>query len=314
MKNLLPAMVLGVLLSPVVMNAQSWCPPGATWHYQYASAGPMLITYGHVLFEVTGDTVIAGQPTRRIDRSTHTYNFDSLEPVSWVLQPIFTHASDGVAWIYDPAAAAYDTLYHFNAVPGDHWKFAPLPAGYGCDTTSRMLVTDTGTTAIDGIPLRWLAVDVEFFVENLEFVQADTIYERLGGSFTYMLAKATCLFAVDGSEGGALRCYEDDEISYNRVDGPCDLVLGMYDLPIIHSVDIFPNPCTTQATLNWPTGTPVEQFILTDASGRVVRQWKPRSATAAQHTINVDGLASGMYTLQVRTWKGSHSGQICIAP
>jgi len=79
-------------------------------------------------------------------------------------------------------------------------------------------------------------------------------------------------------------------------------------------LDIFPNPCTTQATVNWPAGTPVEQLTLTDASGRVVRQWKPSIRTAAQHTFSVDGLSSGMYTMQVRAKDGIRSGRILVAP
>jgi hypothetical protein len=275
----------------------------------------MLTTYGHVLFEVVGDTVLAGQTTKRLDRSTHTYYFGTQVLHSFGMAPIFTHASDGVAWIYDQQTATYDTLYHFNAVPGDHWKIPQVTGDFGCDTTSRMLVTDTGTTVIDGIPLRWLSVDFEYYVAELELMLSDTIYERIGGLDVYMLATTYCLFAVDGSEGGALRCYEDDEINYTRVDGPCDtVVVGINEPTILRSVDIFPNPCTTQATVNWPAGTPVEEFTLTDASGRVVRQWKPSTRTAAQHTFSVDGLSSGMYTLQVRVKDGIGSGRILVAP
>ncbi|MBK7483023.1 MAG: T9SS type A sorting domain-containing protein [Flavobacteriales bacterium] len=79
-------------------------------------------------------------------------------------------------------------------------------------------------------------------------------------------------------------------------------------------MDIFPNPCTTQATVDWPSGTPVEQCTLTDASGRVVRQWNPRTLTAAQHTFSVVDLSSGMYSLQVRAKDGVRSGRILVAP
>jgi len=77
-------------------------------------------------------------------------------------------------------------------------------------------------------------------------------------------------------------------------------------------VRVYPNPCTTQAAVRWPSGTPVEEFTLTDASGRIVRQWKPSTRTAAQHTFSVDGLSSGMYTLQVRVKDGIGSGRILL--
>ncbi|MBK8582728.1 MAG: T9SS type A sorting domain-containing protein [Flavobacteriales bacterium] len=45
----------------------------------------------------------------------------------------------------------------------------------------------------------------------------------------------------------------------------------------------------------------MEEFTLTDASGRIVRQWKPSTRTAAQHTFSVEGISSGMYTVSCTT-------------
>ena len=287
-------------------SAQSWCPPGAHWYHHNAEYE----MWGYDAYVETlyiGDTVIADSVCQRLQYTTYAYSGSSQSTFTEGPWDFYTTTDQDIVYLW--VNNTFDTLFNFNALPDDHWG---LPLGVPSDIPEiRLTVLDTGRSIIDEQDLRYQVVQMTY--EGQTFIEQDTIYERIGPMVMYLYTSWTPGIIIDGGYYG-LRCYEDVEMSYNRVGGRCDIGLVVSDEIHPQSFEIFPNPCTTQATVNWPAGTPVEQLTLTDASGRVVRQWKPSTRTSAQQTFSMEGLSSGMYTLQVRAKDGIHSGRILVGP
>jgi len=285
---------LEALLFTYAAAAQVWAPEGAVWHYQFAI---MFDATGYVRFEVAGDTVINGQDTRKINRSTHYYSFSAQQYGAYAMAPIYTHSGEGIVWVYIPALAVFDTLYDFNAVPLSRWLLPHMPTPYVCDTSSWFQVTDTGTTEIESLPIRWLAVDIHYINDLGNVVAQDTIWERFGTGI-YMLPHDPCNSFIDGAEGGLLRCYMDPEIAYNAGVVPlCDFILGTEDPIIDAALEIFPNPGHDQVTLKW-RGSKAFSATFTDATGRSV--FSVRGATGTVH-MDTGGLKSGTYNIRFDT-------------
>lgn len=262
------------------VSAQIWCPPGATWTYTFSNSWT---TEGYARFMYTGDTVINGLASQRIDGYLEYdyYPFDTTYAVED--GPYYTSVNEGLVSIWD--GVEFDTLYDFNAVPGDHW-LATMPDGG--ESWVYSVVADTGTLVIDGLSLRFLALQ-----------NGDTIAERLGQFNSYFLPWTGMI--IDAA-GGPLRCYADMDIDHTRWwwDFGCASWLGQDEPHAVAAITLSPNPGEDQVTLSGLVGTP--EVLVIDATGRVCSRRRAASTTS---TIDTAGLPSGAYTVQVREPNGS---------
>lgn len=155
--------------------AQAWCPPGATWHYGFATSN----SNGYEKYTYMGDTVFNAVQYQLIAKEVHSYTQNP--PGYHVIQApdIYMRLVDDVLMGFGPRGL--DTLVWFDAVPGDAWQvLQPEDSGCLCD----QLVTDTGHVVLDGVSLRFLRTEVTspFF----ECMSATRLFvERIGsyGSF-----------------------------------------------------------------------------------------------------------------------------------
>jgi hypothetical protein len=166
------------LLCICLAIAQDWAPVGASWHYR-SLLFEAPTESGYHRFVATGDTMVNGQVTRKVKSPSYPHS-------------IFTHDVNGLALIFVPGIDLFDTLFNINAVPGDHWGMVPLPEPMWCTTESWVEVVDTGTTLLSNVPLRWLAVDYHYLAEEVEYIEPDTIVERLGPKGFFMLPHEWC--------------------------------------------------------------------------------------------------------------------------
>ncbi|MEO7080976.1 MAG: hypothetical protein ABIY71_05580, partial [Flavobacteriales bacterium] len=228
MKRSFVPFLLAMMMAPVALNAQVWCPPGAVWHY---AANPCMgACPGFVKMVSAGDTVVDGQPCTRLERTGSYFNLIYQIEVYDTLPELYTYEDQGVVWMFDPQSNAFDTLYNFNALPGDQWQLLPMPGPPTCSTSSYYTVLDTGTTVVSGFSLRWLSVDVTYVLEpdNDTMIFADTLVERIGSLQSYMLPYDACNGMLDWSEGGNLRCYSDNEINYVSDSAQdCEFTVGI---------------------------------------------------------------------------------------
>lgn len=292
-KHVAVAVFLPLILAGGV-SAQGWFPIGATWTYNYAD---QLFT-GYVTHVVTGDSVLDGQSCRVID-VTRTYGLGSNVYILH-LDPYCVYESDGLAFIHVPGIG-FDTLYNMNAAIGDRWNLASLPEQ--CDSTSYLEVVDDGVAAIDGVQMHWLAVDIHF--PELNWVFQDTIIERIGTLVSYFPPQNFCLGAVDGSEGGSLRCYQDGEINFQATWAEeCEISLGLNEQ---HKADValepYPNPGSGFLQLNWP-GNRTFDLIVQDAMGRTLYRNRVLEETG---TVDLSPIPNGLYFLLVTAPDGTRA-------
>lgn len=256
-------------------QAQSWCAPGATWTYNagMALAGFQRLTYTH-------DTLIGDFNAQVIDRysaiqypqpplgQTYTEPYTSYTPVA-----LITRSDSEVIFLL--SGAAWDTLYWFGADPGEHW----FPAHVNDTTCAPITVADTGTTVVDGVPLRWLHT-----------MDGITVMERVGSNWDIYMYCPNWL--IDGPMG--LRCYSDNETSYQLVSGECEVLVGVGEFAFASDRMINPNPGTDHFTLSLPAGPHI--VTLFDATGRVVQQQQIQDPLTM---IDAAHLPSGIYLVKV---------------
>lgn len=259
-RTLLPGLAL---CCTTAVCAQSWCPPGATWTYTYTNWWTI---DGVAQFTYEQDTLINGVPAQVL--SFHIEGLNMGGPDTLEFPPVYTTVDGDLVRIL--TATGFDTLYWFGAVPGDQWGIT-MPDG--SLSFGEVLVTDTGTRVIDGIPLRYLVTGT------------DTITERLGAGHAFLLPWVP--FILD-EPGGPLRCYADAQLDHQAWWWPyaCNSWLGTNDpgaspglLPTISVVDGFLQVHTPAACELWigdVTGRTVQRIRL--PAGRTALDasaWKP---------------------------------------
>lgn len=279
-------------------QAQSWFPDEALWHYSYSSGFGQ---EGCVRMAVSGDTLVLGQPARKITRARETFDFISSQNNTEQLSTIIARESGGLVLIYVQALAAFDSLYDLNAVPGDTWHLLEMPDPTWCDGESWMEVTDAGTTVVSGVPLRWLSVDIHYLLGGSEMVQQDTILERVGTLGTYFLPHDPCNGELDQQEGGPLRCYSDSDIDTTRTPNvACDLVLNLLGELLPPTFSLYPNPSDGPL---WVEGLPdasMSTLLIHDALGNLVAS----RTLASNGPIDLSFLSAGVYSCTFMTPSG----------
>ena len=277
MKRTIPFAALLLLTS--IANAQSWCPPEAEW--TYTSWG--FSFQGYTSFTYVGDTVIDGTSSQKLDARLVAYDFALGQNIDNQYADYFTNLSGDLVSIWN--GVEFDTLYWFGAAPGQGWKLT-LDPGIGLPDDFDILVQDSGTALVDGLPLHWLKV-------LHSQLGPDTIYERMGGLLQFMVPWEA-LF-VDGNSG-PLRCYHDVAIdhvvpSWNEA---CDFVLGVDEPTALSNTAIFPNPGTDHFTLKAPGHHGILEVL--DATGRriLVRELRDGSAL-----IDASAWDPGLYLLRM---------------
>lgn len=281
MRKLTP---IGLLLLAHAAGAQSWCPPGATWMYD--TGNPWFDGETQLIY--TGDTMVDGHMAQRIERTRRVViqgNLNVSGPVAG-----FTRTDGDVVWEWN--GTAWDTLYWFSAVPGDHWQpFWPFEED--CPDHA-WHVTDTTTVTISGVPLR--RVFVELRESGVPAGVNSTFTERIGGGGGFLfpglppcgaIYECYCTFS----------CYRDDEVNANSA---CALTLSVPSLITQETrFQAHPNPGTTFQL----TGLGQRPALLRvlDVQGRIVHEGIP----ATEHApVDLGELHPGTYLVEVQLADG----------
>jgi hypothetical protein len=277
-----------LMLVAHLANAQSWCPPGAKWTYEYANV--LGGYYGVQRVEYVSDTLLGGYTAQRLDQTDVVAPLGSTNFTVYPSFSLYTRYDNEVVFIWDNDGA-YDTLFWFGAVPGDHWNAAGWPDGSNIMVT----VMDTATEVIDGVPLRRLVV------EPLPGSPVDTVYERIGGLHLHI--NAFNWYVTDVPYDG-LWCYSDQDIDF-AMPGVSDCG---FTLSVTHAVKEkdsvpFPNPGSDHFTLSLAPGP--HTITLFDATGRMVLQQRTNDA---RPVISSEALPAGLYRITVRDELGAVMG------
>ena len=278
-----PIRLLGILFSWVLLvgvRAQSWCPsPGVEWWHTYSQVGG---AYGHVHTTYGSDSLIDGVFWQKLQVVATWRDLSSSGPVmneSWFqltrveAQTVFLRQTDEV-----------DTLYRFDPLIGDRWSVPFV------EPELTYVVTDVGVRVVGGIDLSWSAVDVVTSEGDLFFV--DTLVERFGFLDQYI----NPVYSLNLEPTiGSLRCYADDELSYHVAsEGACDVITRVAS---VNGQDygVWYDPMAGQLHVELPDGL-VGAFVVTDISGRILRQGIPGAGT---NHLALGFLSPGAYVLRV---------------
>jgi len=283
------AALLSLLLLPLMVCAQSWCPPGATWTY----GTDMFGLYGYEQYVYVSDTTVGGQLAHRID-AQGAMSMAGQTPVDHWSQPIaaITAQIGDVVALWSNTEQAWDTLFWLGAVPGDSWIRRGGPNG-DCDPPDSLVIMDTTTVVFDGLPLRRWTVEQR---SNGMSMFTETFTERLGWTMNFSPYPACIIW--DGPVG--MRCYSDQDLSVSFTNFGCETLAGINDHRTATLLTIYPNPGNTHFTLDLPPGP--HTITLFDATGRMVLQQR---TTDARPLIATEALTAGLYRITVRDEQGA---------
>lgn len=266
---------------PIVAWAQSWCPPGATWTHGYSDM--MMDRYGVTRVVHEGDTVVGGITAHELRETNVIAPWGTTNYSTNTYPPMITSYADGVVSLWDAWLGEYDTLMWFSAEPGQKWT-AP---GMDDDPFYQMLVLDTSTVLISGVPLRQLIIQRG----EWDWMPPDTLRERIGFSINYL--NGWSWFVTDMPWTGLI-CYHDDQIAFEPPGiGGCGYTLSVPE-ELEPSFLLSPNPGTDHVSLALLPGGHL--LVLFDATGREVRR---QTATGSFARIGTSDLPAGLYSVRV---------------
>jgi hypothetical protein len=276
--------------------AQSWCPPGATWTYGIAFIG----TYGYQQYSYAGDTILGGHTGQRIAMEGAMQYWPDYTPVNEFSNPLalITSLQNDVVMLWSSDTLSWDTLLWLGALPGDHWQRAHAIPGV-CDPMDDILVTDTTTIVVDGVPLKQLTIEQRWAGG---YQESSTITERIGWNWNIILWEA-CMI-VDGPAG--MRCYSDQDISYSTHPFGCTSLVGMSEVEERPAIQLLPNPGNDHVTVDVPSAVADRTFILFDPQGRELLREHLISERAA---VNTEHLRPGIFPWKVIATDGAVLGQ-----
>lgn len=267
--------------------AQNWCAPGAGWRHTYTGCFGCADT-GFVRTVYAGDSIVLGSNCQVLEVTKHAWSIGTGIYSEQQLPPLITRGQQDLVEKWN--GTAFDTLFHFAAVPSDSWDMIGL--GWGI-----VSVLDTGHALVNGASLRYLIVDLG---AGSTGPQQDTIYARMGFKSYYMDGYSPFYFD-SGLEG--LRCYSDNNLDYSSGIGPvCDFTLASAQLRIPDHCGAFPNPSTGQFTLSYPAQSEVGVLEVRDRAGRIIRSERIQQWSTV-HRVALDNIPDGLYMCRLQ-WQG----------
>jgi len=287
----LQAILTLVICAFLSINANcqmNWAPEGATWHFSYGE----VCFNGYNMTEVQGDSIVGGQQCKVF--KSHIYGYAcGGSYASFMLEDEFTYADNDR--VYHWMGDSFEILYDFLLVPGDIYV---VGAYSPCEEGDSLLVTETGVLNINGMDLRYY--DVQLLNNFFGGSMYGRIVERLGPIESYLFPLPNCLFDI--MQSGPFRCYQDAEFGVfsSNAFPNCDY-LGMNDISSTPKMSSYPNPTSSNLTVQLPT---TDNWIirLYNMNGQLVSTEKISQSSVIQ--LNIQNLSAGLYTVQAMNSDG----------
>ncbi len=273
-------------------QAQSWCPPGATWTYHWDGWGAEY----REEYRYANDTTLGGRVAQKCIVSVQGTTLGG-SPISSTYSE-YTSNDGGIVWAWGSwygGPAAWDTLYWFGAQVGDHW----FPPGHPetCPPHGMLEITALGTTVIDGITLQSLTL-VTIDQDGNPITNPEQLIQRIGMMPRYPFV-FDCNSVIDYYFPHFV-CYSDEDIHDPTGSVDCHLTMGIGDLGQTRTgYSMHPNPGTDHLTVQLPAGS--HRITLLDATGRSLLE---QHTTEQQPVVNTSGLSPGIYLLRMDNGPG----------
>lgn len=250
-KNNLIILLLLLVVSYNLKAQTEFAPVGAEWYYNYNN----FWNVGYVKITSESDTIIDNVFCKKLVKSIHVYDYVSYNEKKGVFgYEYLTQINDSVMIYSD---GEFKKLYDFSAEIGDTLLIPGL-GHYEEFTHGTAVVTGKGFMEFEGESLRY--IDLKHLEDTpWQFscyhnydngYNTARICEKIGNISGYLLPEK--YFIVDDDEGGALRCYSDNETSITFSKEECDYVPQKDDVDEISASDIikiYPNPTSNNITI-----------------------------------------------------------------
>ena len=296
------------------LKAQTeFAPVGAEWYYNYNNFGNV----GYVKITSESDTIIDNVFCKKLVKSIHVYDYVSYNEKKGVFgYEYLTQINDSVMIYSD---GEFKKLYDFSAEIGDTLLIPGL-GHYEEFTHGTAVVTGKGFMEFEGESLRY--IDLKHLEDTpWQFscyhnydngYNTARICEKIGNISGYLLPEK--YFIVDDDEGGALRCYSDNETSITFSKEECDYVPQKDDVDEISASDIikiYPNPATTKVEVSYtlPENETNATLVMTNTLGVNVKTVH-LDGNNGKTTLSLEELPSGIYFYTIRCGENVKSGKL----
>lgn len=291
MSKLVFVPLLMAAFAAIPVQAQLWCPPGAAWTANLTG----LAVDGCETAVYMGDTLYEGRPAKHIAVEDIIMNYLS-PPQDTVVWDLYTNETDSIIYQWTDTEG-WDTLYWFNAVPGNRWYPPGLPIGQS-ELCNAVQVTDTAHVGINGTSLRKLTCA---FLDQFGNVTSNTfsITERFGTGSMHFPAGA----CVTDEPAWMPHTYVDNAFPFydNGAGSYCDHFSGIAQHGSPLNIALFPNPGTIVLHIEADGREELLSVQLRDVYGRLCLRAHPHTNHTA---LDVQLLSPGCYTVEVRTPQG----------
>ena len=305
MKHRCLFLLLLSVLTSWQLNAQKWCPAGATWYISeaypyYPTVGdPPTILYGYEKASYLKDTVIADVTCKEIADTGFYENFGQIQ----VNAPVFTYSSGDTVYVFKNGA--FVSTFYFACHVGDILR---VSTSYGFVNT---YVDTVGVSVINGDSLRYYTFHIPDSLVNC-FNRPDTAYTS-GGKVMERFGYIS--FGVEGSPFGFgwscmewqaatwFHCYSDSSFGLYTADSTtgCEhftTITGIHDIAAKFQIKVSPNPATTFCNLELNEANAIVSAFVYDITGREVMQLFTRK-NVSNYTFDVSYLPKGLYFIKL---------------
>ncbi|MBC8486608.1 MAG: T9SS type A sorting domain-containing protein [Bacteroidetes bacterium] len=278
--------------------SQEWAHEGAEWYYDYG----IFYYVGYIKITYEGDTVINDQHCKiltktRITKDLTTYQYDTV-----FLGNEYTWSDGDKVYIY--RHEQFYTLYDFAAQPGDWWIIPETYYTNSCDTIGRIQVDSISSIVINNSTLRVLYCS-EY--ENSHWSLGPKIIEKIGSVYSYMLPEVNTNCGIaDLFEGGALRCYSDNDFGLysTGIASECDYIVSVEKDEVPEkSFEVIPNPSDNYITFISKLFIP-DNIEVFDIFGRSQKKINIKNE---RELIDISGLSKGVYFILINYKKKNFS-------
>ena len=277
-------------------QAQTWCAPGAEWHYRVYNP---FVPYqdGYMKVTVT-NTITQGNTTYYnlvggFAGQVNSVNFPTVA-LSYFSAKIYE--ANKVLYVYNQTTSVYDTIANFNANIGDKWRMTQKynPNQMPCPFPRPVLtVIDTDHVVINSINLKRVTLITPSTYTII-------LVEKIGGINSFLYPYFSC--AVDDYSPGSFVCYSDNNFSLYQNPGynlPCDFTTVGKDEFTLEGLElnVFPNPAAEKVKIEFiGENSPKQiQLIVHDLLGREVLTQNLRAGS----DLDLTQIPQGLYQLSL---------------
>ena len=305
------------VLLTLEQEAQTWCPPGATWNYEIPYIG--IGGVGGVLeYRYDSDTIINGLNSKKVVGvfSGTAIGRSITQPTliqNW--QSYYARYSNNVLYVFN--GTEFDTVVNYSASIGDKWLHYRTPSlnnySSGLQKSVLVEVSDTGHVTINNQVLR--RIKTKTYIKTLSANQTNTfqiilnehvekIMNDMGNAYSDLFA-----WNVDWDYGtycgstAFLNCYKDNAFPVYSVPGAnCKMGVGLTELEKSQTTwKVFPNPVHSTLLIQSEKETDGKTYELRilDILGKTQKSlsWD------GKEEITLSDLQPGLYQLEIK-YKG----------